>query len=153
MLALCLQMPVRPHAPDLSPALRWQPDTHIWVDAFCLRQCQNDFTPEEVVALVKHIGATFVNFDGPTSGSLYLTRSFCILETFAAVQSGDKMMTLLPRNGPLRNRGCPLLSTLPNYSVDSKNAQTRRQKDKELVDSFIANGVGFEVCNSYGPHL
>ena len=74
----------------------------------------------------------------------YLTRSFCILEIFAAVDAGA---TLLVQMHFLRAFGVAL--DLVAKPVDTKKAQTRREKDKATIDGFVeAMPGGFETLNA-----
>jgi len=74
----------------------------------------------------------------------YLTRSFCILEIFAAVDAGA---TLLVQMHFLRAFG--VAAELAARPVDAKKAQTRRDKDKATIDGFVeAMPGGFETLNA-----
>ena len=74
----------------------------------------------------------------------YLTRSFCILEIFAAVDAGA---TLLVQMHFLR--AFDVASELAASPVDAKAAQTRREKDKATIDGFVeAMPGGFETLNT-----
>ena len=74
----------------------------------------------------------------------YLTRSFCILEIFAAVDAGA---TLLVQMHYLRAFGAA--AELAANPVDAKKAQTRREKDKATIDGFVeAMPGGFETLNA-----
>ena len=74
----------------------------------------------------------------------YLTRSFCILEIFAAVDAGA---TLLVQMHFLR--AFDVTAELAANPVDAKAAQTRREKDKATIDGFVeAMSGGFERLNT-----
>ena len=53
----------------------------------------------EVVGLIGEIGSVYVNIDGEETKNCYLERSFCILESFAAVDSGATLMMAMPETG------------------------------------------------------
>lgn len=65
-----------------------------WVDYFCLKQCCSDFDPHKIVALIQRIGCTVAQLDDAMlerrdyndgdPPSMYLTRSFCVLELYAS---------------------------------------------------------------------
>ena len=74
----------------------------------------------------------------------YLTRSFCILEIFAAVDAGA---TLLVQMHFLRAFG--VAAELAANPVDAKKAQTRSEKDKATIDGFVeAMPGGFEKLDA-----
>ena len=74
----------------------------------------------------------------------YLTRSFCILEIFAAVDAGA---TLLVQMHVVRAFDVEV--ELAARPVDAKKAQTRREKDKATIDGFVeAMPGGFETLNA-----
>ena len=74
----------------------------------------------------------------------YLTRSFCILEIFAAVDAGA---TLLVQMNVIR--AFDVTAVLAASPVDAKAAQTRREKDKATIDGFVeAMPGGFEKLNA-----
>ena len=74
----------------------------------------------------------------------YLTRSFCILELLATVESGA---TLLVQMHPLK--AFDVAAELAARPVDAKKAQTRREKDKATIDGFVeAMPGGFERLNA-----
>lgn len=133
-------------------------DDPIWLDYFCLRQCQNDFVPEVVVELIAWIGKMVASLDdsiqfaGKNFMAEYLSRSFCVLELFAAVKG---RVALQCRTNSCREAVMPrLMSSKPTESkfyargwcgpVNVASAKTRDAKDKELIDSFIIEHIGFE---------
>ena len=74
----------------------------------------------------------------------YLTRSFCILEIFAAVEAGA---TLLVQMHAVR--AVDVAAELAVRPVDAKKAQTRRDQDKATIDGFVeAMPGGFEKLNA-----
>jgi hypothetical protein len=113
-----------------------------WVDFFSLRQCASDFAPREVYALIKLIGVTAVamDFQEEKKAIGYLSRSFCLLEAWATIDSGGKLL-IESRVGNMSDFTDDVLK------VDSEKAQTRRPEDKQKVDDFIRAGVGFERLN------
>lgn len=133
----------------------WKAASLMWIDAFCLRQCASgEFNPAEVVALIGQIGKTAINMDKKHT---YPARSFCLLELYATVKSGQdksgghEMMVREPnyyKDVPL----CCLKMTeasVPKETVDAAAAQSRDPKDKELIDEFIRTNVdgGFATVN------
>jgi hypothetical protein len=142
----------------------------LWVDYFCLRQCQPDFTPQIVCKLIKEIGtlATLIGFsiyfppmcalrieNAQFAWAPYLERSFCILELYAAVIGGAEMICnsgwkpadvqkLLEKSKPDESWPWAAYWRGP---IDSKAASTRRTEDKELIDQFITDSIGFEQLN------
>jgi hypothetical protein len=107
-----------------------------WIDYFSLRQCVNDFKPTQVDALVGQIGLLVAEID---SSLLYLRRSFCILELYAAL-SGDAQIYCEFDIGTASN----IESMLTAQPLRAKDASTRRPKDKELIDEFIRENLGDE---------
>jgi hypothetical protein len=108
-----------------------------WLDYFSLRQNVNDFCVDAVVSLIKDIGTTVAEVDHFELA--YLKRSFCILELFATVDGGAK---LLCQTECFRSDMADYLAGDP---VSSKNAVTRRKEDKEAIDGFICSAMGFEA--------
>merc|ERR1712216_503107 len=54
----------------------------IWLDYICLRQCRDDFQLERVLALMGRVPHVLALVDDEIQ---YPTRSYCVLEAFAAV--------------------------------------------------------------------
>jgi len=139
-----------------------------WLDSFSLKQCQQDFKPESIVALIKWVGHTHVICDWELS---YPKRSFCVLELYASVQGKAKLnmsgkgidfrawsvmreagkglhrvqRALEDRQSPhLRDEADPQLKEFLQkleIVVDTANATTRRQQDKEMIDKYITENV------------
>ena len=111
-------------------------------DYTTLKQCMQDFELPKVRQVVKEIGLMLAELDFDLQA--YLTRSFCILEIFAAVDAGA---TLLVQMHFLRAFG--VAAELAARPVDAKAAQTRREKDKATIDGFVeAMPGGFERLNA-----
>jgi hypothetical protein len=108
-----------------------------WLDYFSLRQCVNDFQTTQVVALVKQIGTTIAEIDFDFN---YLRRSFCILELYATLVGGGRLVCKTTPSFTVNFAG---------RSVDAAEASTRRPADKALIDSFIETEIagGFEEFN------
>lgn len=98
-----------------------------WVDYFCLRQCQADFDIRQIRAAIAEIGLTLAEIDGART---YLTRSFCVFELFATVDSGAKLL-------------CQPMGSGKVVAVDSAAALTRRDVDKRAIDEYIVQTIGF----------
>ena len=111
-------------------------------DYTTLKQCMQDFELPKVRQVVKEIGLMLAELDFDLQA--YLTRSFCILEIFAAVDAGA---TLLVQMHGVRAFGMAV--ELAARPVDAKKAQTRREKDKATIDGFVeAMPGGFERLNA-----
>ena len=110
-----------------------------WLDYFCLRQCLPDFDVMKTRALIRQIGKFMVEIDKPV---VYMTRSFCILETFAAVEAAATFMCV----SPWWQDGMQFL--LEQAPVDSASASTWHTEDKEKIDTFIRETVGFDDFDS-----
>ena len=85
----------RESANSLSCALWWvdggmkglRPSSYMWVDLFSLRQNMwNEWRPNEVVALIQHIGFTAIHLDHDVT---YRMRIWCLFETMATLNSVD----------------------------------------------------------------
>lgn len=64
----------------------------------------------------------------------YLKRSFCLLESFAAVIGGCRLQFMITNNA---------IPDLQQNPVSSKVAQTRFPQDKAVIDGFVEKTVGF----------
>ena len=124
-----------------------EPKLPIWVDACSLRQCaNNEFRADEVVHLIKEIGFTYVSMDDEGA---YSTRSFCLLETYAAVVAQQPLSVREAEDSfwccnPLT--WCCCIRMLPCYdpgfaAVDSASAQCWSPEDKVKIDEYIAKNV------------
>ena len=113
----------------------------VWLDYFNLRQCGNDFKPAAVVDLIKQIGVCFIEFD--TDPTQYLARTFCALEAFAAVKGGVKTGVLVDEIHAIMIKDMLVASP-----IKVADAQTRRRKDKDMIDAFITESVGFEALDA-----
>jgi len=92
--------------------------------------------------LIKEIGLTLAELDYDPHA--YLTRSFCILELLATVQGDAKLLVQMHF---LRAFG--VAAELAANPVDTKAAQTRREKDKATINGFVeAMPGGFETLNA-----
>jgi len=98
---------------------------------------------DQVLELVKDIGLVVAALDPKFE---YLSRSFCILETFAAV-AGNADLFCFTRNssGNLVPFGGKdgLNSKCMNQPVNSSQAATRNAEDKAKIDRFIEGSCGF----------
>ena len=125
--------------------------TSLWIDYFSLRQNQNDFDPRTVVALIAQIGGLVASLTEAVEGPgeidnfVYLTRSFCVLEAYAAVKAQKD-----PRNAGYRFivqqnvclRPYEMGELLDKAPVNAVQAQTQRKKDKKQIDDFVKYGLG-----------
>ena len=111
-------------------------------DYTTLKQCQNDFDLPRVRQVIKEIGLTLAELDFDLQA--YLTRSFCILELFATVEGGAKLLVQMHY---LRAFGVE--AELAARPVDAAKAKTRREADKAKIDGFVeAMPGGFERLNA-----
>ena len=109
-------------------------DTYFWVDYFVLRQCQRDFNVEAIRSVVREIGCTAVELD---SKMRYLTRSFCVFEIFCtAERSGAKLLVLTEMDSERMRHA------IERIPVNSAAAQTWRDEDKQVIDTFIRDVFG-----------
>lgn len=74
----------------------------------------------------------------------YLTRSFCILELFATVDGGAKLLVQMNVV-----RAYDVAAELAARPVDAKAAKTRGEGAKEKIDGFVEGMEGgFETLNT-----
>ena len=129
-------------------------DKFLWVDYFSLRQHKGGgaFEPKLVVETVRQIGCVVASLpedvdrafatngrrkkssDGENDSlvgcSLYLQRSFCLLEVFAAAASGALLRTDLNDDVELEYR-------CSGDGVDVARAGTHSPAEKRAIDAFI----------------
>ena len=111
-------------------------------DYTTLKQCQNDFDLPRVRQVIKEIGLTLAELDMDLQA--YLTRSFCILELFATVEGGAKLLVQMHFL-----RAFDVEAELAARPVDAAKAKTRREADKAKIDGFVeAMPGGFERLNA-----
>ena len=111
-------------------------------DYTTLKQCQNDFDLPRIRQVIKEINLTIAELDMDLQA--YLTRSFCILELFATVEGGAKLLVQMHY---LRAFGAE--AELAARPVDAAKAKTRREADKAKIDGFVeAMPGGFERLNA-----
>jgi hypothetical protein len=136
------------HLPEFKshlPQFIEEKETYWWIDYFSLRQCKQDFKPEQVVMLIKEIGKTVAEIDREL---VYLRRSFCILEVYATLAGNSQLLcTLDQRAKDLRRRLGEEEQDEeegPAQPVSTISASTRDPADKELIDRYIVSTIGFE---------
>ena len=116
----------------------------IWIDYFVLRQCSNDFVPEQIVSTIRTIGLTVMELD---LAHRYVERCFCILEAYATVKTESELVCL--PTGVVKEAMCPCDGVLyPQLNVDTRAAKTRRPEDKVLIDAYIERNVGFHELDA-----
>ena len=103
-----------------------------WLDYFCLRQCQSDFDVHVVLGLIRHIGCLVAAIDNDL---VYVTRSFCILEAYAACAWGETELLCYSEM-----EQAEIHEKVASCNINSKDAQTRSEKDKKKIDDLITNG-------------
>lgn len=109
--------------------------TYIWTDYFCLRQNRQDFNPEVVIEAVHRIGKLVACMDAERT---YLKRSFCLMESFAAVMEMGKC-----------EYECVIHHMRGKHeAICCKDASTRDPADKKKIDAFIEGTVGFTMLDS-----
>ncbi len=111
-------------------------------DYTTLKQCQNDFDLPRVRQVIKEINLTIAELDMDLQA--YLTRSFCILELFATVEGGAKLLVQMHFL-----RAFDVAAELAARPVDARAAKTRREADKAKIDGFVESMEGgFERLNT-----
>ena len=111
-------------------------------DYTTLKQCQNDFDLPRIRQVIKEINLTIAELDMDLQA--YLTRSFCILELFATVEGGAKLLVQMHFL-----RAFDVAAELAARPVDAAKAKTRREADKAKIDGFVeAMPGGFERLNA-----
>ena len=111
-------------------------------DYTTLKQCQNDFDLPRIRQVIKEINLTIAELDVDLQA--YLTRSFCILELFATVEGGAKLLVQMHFL-----RAFDVEAELAARPVDAAKAKTRREADKAKIDGFVeAMPGGFERLNA-----
>ena len=111
-------------------------------DYTTLKQCQNDFDLPRIRWVIKEIGLTLAELDFDLQA--YLTRSFCILELFATVEGGARLLVQMHAV-----RAFDVAAELAARPVDARAAKTRRDADKAKIDGFVESMPGgFERLNA-----
>ena len=111
-------------------------------DYTTLKQCVNDFDLPRIRQAIKEIGLTLAELDFDLQA--YLTRSFCILELFATVEGGAKLLVQMNVV-----RAYDVAAELAARPVDAKAAKTRGEGAKEKIDGFVEGMEGgFETLNT-----
>lgn len=134
-------------------------DSYVWMDYFCLRQCQSDFKVQRIIQIIGDINNTVACFD---TNFEYTTRSFCVLELYATSLAGGSLKAC--QNVGLHDYMEALLSPNPTEGqlkflqrngyrhvgpVNAAEASTRRQQDKEQIDKWVTElDGGFEKLNA-----
>merc|ERR1712039_716798 len=117
-----------------------------WFDYCTLRQCQNDFKVPWVFSVIEQIGSTVVEIDDKYAHNAYLgwqnfTMTFCVLETFASVWKKAELVFMLSEDEKINQRVVEL-------KISSKDASTRSEKHKTMIDNYIEQEIGFEQFDS-----
>ena len=95
---------------------------------------QRDFNVEAIRSVVREIGCTAVELD---SKMRYLTRSFCVFEIFCTAERSDAKLLVLTEMDSERMR-----HAIERIPVNSAAAQTWRDEDKQMIDTFIRDVFG-----------
>jgi hypothetical protein len=132
------------------------PNTY-FVDYFCLRQglgrlikkgSTSSFNLIDVEEAIDQIGITVVELD-PNWGSesAYLRRTFCIFEAFLTCKHKRKLLVcgsaVKDPKDALALAKMAADHEQQQIIVDSSNANCRSASDKQKIDSFIIDSVGF----------
>jgi len=131
--------------PQEKDELLDKPHPKVFVDYFCIRQCQsNDFTLPSVVGSIMTSMRTLVAFDVDT----YLARTFCLFELFQSIIQGCDIQFKIC--GSAEGKAALMKSYLAGTGmppVKAQDAQCRSQTAKDSIDAVIKKGVGFEFLN------
>jgi len=131
-----------------------QDSLFLWVDYFCLKQCQSDFNVDCVIELINDIGTLVAALDSKFE---YLKRSFCVLELYGAVRGSSNLLVNCPINATdmrkiIASDRAEATGIHGRYwvgPVDLAAAQTRDKKDKNMIDGFLQQlPGGFDAVNS-----
>jgi hypothetical protein len=122
-------------------------DPKFWIDYVSLRQCQKSaFDSAVTVKLIREIGLTLVKIPSLlkdlNSGSTYhyTSRSFCILESYATLAYGAKMLVVLPST-KLRIVGAKTNSGLARMAIDENGEETGIPDEFSLRGYFKSNPI------------
>jgi len=142
---------------DFGGRLPAKESRFIWLDYFCLKQCQSDFDTGCTIELIEDIGSVLSAID---SNFDYVNRSFCILELYGAFKGGANLMCMSPLlfTKEEMRKVLAVERTKATYSgregdywfgpINVAAAQTRRLEDKNAIDSFIQQlPGGFDFVN------
>jgi len=113
-------------------------DQYHWLDFLALRQCQSDFKPKRITAVIGETGCTYLEASDLKG---YLERSFCILEAYATVFHKGKLLCQhehTPKSMKL---------WLDRSPVRIEDAKARKPQDKADIDDEIQKTVGFTTLN------
>lgn len=111
-----------------------------WIDLTSLRQSESDFQIDEIVSLVREVGAVVASIDEQHA---YLDRSFTLLEVYAAlIGEAELVMTISNSRSSLLVDTEPL-ERLP--TVVSANAQCRHDRSRTIIAQYIHDNIGFEA--------
>lgn len=114
----------------------------LFLSSRSLRACQQEFEPGVVLQLVKEIGSVVALVDREF---VFVTRTWCIFELYAAVAGGAELICLLEYAGGARYVVQQALEATP---VNSKAANSHNLQDKKLIDGYIAELGGFEAFDN-----
>lgn len=116
----------------------------VWVDYFCLRQCQSDFDKKKIKELVAKIRYTVMLLACGNEGKpVVFTRIFCIFEVHCSVEGGAKLCGVL-------NSGQAFVGSMAQWwnqdDIVRAATGTNKEHEKAIRDS-IANTCGIEDLN------
>jgi len=158
---------IYPSPQDIHGAL-----TKFFLDYITLRQCIQDFHPVTIAEVIQTIKCTRAILDTPFT---YPSRSFCIFELAATLQGSSIKNNLArvrvemapdgldsemvdwmcdadcrPWNQSRLELFCPpsVARKVKKLKIDSKNAETLRAEDKQLVDDYIDQKCSFRHYNN-----
>jgi len=108
-----------------------QESPFIWVDYLCLRQASGQaFELSCIIQGIHQMGSVVACVDEKME---YTKRSFCLAESFAAIVGRCKYETMLY---------VPVEVALER--VNSEKAQCRQPEEKQVIDKFVTDTIGFE---------
>lgn len=110
-------------------------EAFIWCDIVNLRQCQSDFKVKCVIESVHCAGTLVASIDQALA---YPKRSFCLVESFAAIVGGCtyKCVAYTSKN------------MLARDPVASQKAETRSKEAKEKIDQLIEETISFSALDA-----
>ena len=111
-------------------------ELYFWLDYFVLRQCMQDFELPKIQQAIADIGCTVVELDNEPHA--YLSRSFCVLEVYATVNSGARLLIQTDYV-----RAARMQSLLDSKPVQSQAASSWDTEAKVVIDAFIEQTIGF----------
>ena len=142
-------------APDLASLRASKPadePTRFFLDYLCVRQCiAADFSTERVVRAIATIGITVVELGADwRSESALLWRLFCVIELFATVKAGGRLLVVGPAfEDPKQVQELLQVATSKERSVevmdsrDEEKTRCRFPDEAKEIRAYIEGSVGY----------